>query len=119
VVPAAELPFEFLLNALRLNEGFEQREFEARTGLALALLDDGFALALQRGLLERRGTRWRASALGFNFLNDLLALLLPPAGRGAYGPGSAPAASGAGVGEMRGLGTAGLQNFPADTNAWV
>jgi oxygen-independent coproporphyrinogen-3 oxidase len=81
VVPAAELPFEFLLNALRLNEGFEQREFEARTGLAL--LDGGFALAQQRGLIERHGSRWRASALGFNFLNDLLALLLPPAGRTA------------------------------------
>jgi oxygen-independent coproporphyrinogen-3 oxidase len=119
VVPAAELPFEFLLNALRLNEGFEQSEFEARTGLALALLDDGFALAQQRGLLERRGTRWRASAMGFNFLNDLLALLLPPAGRSARSPGTAPVASGAGAGEARGAEAAGRQNFPADIDAWV
>jgi len=92
LVPPAELPFEFLLNALRLNEGFERRDFEARTGLALGLLDGGFALAQQRGLLERRGTRWRASALGFNFLNDLLALLLPPPARspGAAGAAVAP-----------------------------
>jgi oxygen-independent coproporphyrinogen-3 oxidase len=89
LVPPAELPFEFLLNALRLNEGFERRDFEARTGLALGLLDGGFALAQQRGLLERRGTRWRASALGFNFLNDLLALLLPPAARSPGGAGAA------------------------------
>jgi coproporphyrinogen III oxidase-like Fe-S oxidoreductase len=74
----AELPFEYLLNALRLNQGFEQREFEARTGLALTVLDVELALALQRGLLERSATRWRASARGFNFLNDLLALFLPP-----------------------------------------
>jgi putative oxygen-independent coproporphyrinogen III oxidase len=107
VVPAAELPFEFLLNALRLNAGFEQREFEARTGLALALLDAGFALAQQRGLLEHRGTRWRASALGFNFLNDLLALLLPPAGRPASATAAAASAAPA------------LQDFPADTNAWA
>jgi putative oxygen-independent coproporphyrinogen III oxidase len=94
-VPPVELPFDYLLNALRLNEGFEQREFESRTGLALSVVAAEFALAQRRGLLERAGTRWRASAHGFNFLNDLLALMLP----------SAAAVAG--------------QNFPASTNAWV
>ena len=61
-VPPVELPFDYLLNALRLNEGFEQREFESRTGLALSVVAAEFALAQQRGLLERVGTRWRASA---------------------------------------------------------
>ncbi len=83
-VPAVELPFDYLLNALRLNEGFEQREFESRTGLALSVVAAQFALAQQRGLLQRIGTRWRASAQGFNFLNDLLALMLPS----AAGPGA-------------------------------
>jgi putative oxygen-independent coproporphyrinogen III oxidase len=77
-VPAAELPFEYLLNALRLNEGFEQREFELRTGLPFASVAERLAQAQQRGLIENRGTRWQASTRGFNFLNDLLADFLPP-----------------------------------------
>ena len=101
-VPAAELPFEFLLNALRLNEGFEQREFESRTGLALSVVGAEFALAQQRGLLLRSGSRWCASAQGLNFLNDLLALLLPSAA-------SAPA----------GIGAAAVPHFPVNTNAWL
>ncbi len=82
-VPAAELPFEYLLNGLRLNEGFEEREFELRTGLAFAVVSAELGRAQQRGLMERSGTRWRASAQGFNFLNDLLADFLPSAAAGA------------------------------------
>jgi oxygen-independent coproporphyrinogen-3 oxidase len=78
-VPPNELPFEYLLNALRLNDGFEEREFEARTGLDFALISAPLAKSQQRGLMERRGSRWRASARGFNFLNDLLEDFLPPA----------------------------------------
>jgi putative oxygen-independent coproporphyrinogen III oxidase len=95
LVPAAELPFEYLLNALRLNEGFEQHEFEARTGLPVTVVGAGFAAAQQRGLLERRGKRWRASARGFHFLNDLLALLLPAAARNGAAPTPAPMGAGA------------------------
>ena len=104
-VPLAELPFEYLLNALRLNEGFEQREFEARTGCPFAALDVELARAQQRGLIERCGTRWRASARGFDFLNDLLALFLPA--------GAASAAL------TPGAGAAAVQNFPVMTNAWL
>jgi oxygen-independent coproporphyrinogen-3 oxidase len=89
-VPAAELPFEYLLNALRLNEGFEQREFEARTGLSFNAVGEQFALAQHRGLLLLRGTQWRASERGFNFLNDLLALFLPPTGTVAGATATAP-----------------------------
>jgi putative oxygen-independent coproporphyrinogen III oxidase len=79
-VPADELPFEYLLNALRLNEGFEQGEFELRTGLPFVSVADRLASAQRRGLMECSATRWRASAQGFNFLNDLLADFLPPRG---------------------------------------
>jgi putative oxygen-independent coproporphyrinogen III oxidase len=79
-VPTAELPFEYLLNALRLNEGFEQSEFELRTGLAFAQVVDRLAHAQHLGLVECSATRWRASTQGFNFLNDLLAQFLPPRG---------------------------------------
>ena len=99
-VACGELPFEFLLNALRLNAGFEQCEFEARTGCSFAVLDAGLARAQQRGLIQRSGTRWSASARGFNFLNDLLALFLPQA-------------------TAAGAGAAVVQNFPVTTDAWV
>jgi oxygen-independent coproporphyrinogen-3 oxidase len=71
-VPPAELPFEFMMNALRLLEGFEEREFEQRTGLARTVLEVPLARALARGLIRRDGERWSATPLGFNFLNDLL-----------------------------------------------
>jgi putative oxygen-independent coproporphyrinogen III oxidase len=70
-VAQADLPFEFMLNALRLNEGFAWRDYEQRTGLER----DGIAVALervaQRGLLELTPTGARASELGRRFLNDL------------------------------------------------
>ncbi|HEY4973444.1 MAG TPA: hypothetical protein VII41_07540, partial [Steroidobacteraceae bacterium] len=100
-VPALELPFEYLLNALRLNEGFEQCEFESRTGLAMSVIDAQLAQALRRGLLEHSATRWRASAQGFNFLNDLLGLFLPSGMTASLGQEQVP------------------QNFPVRTTAWA
>jgi oxygen-independent coproporphyrinogen-3 oxidase len=76
-VPTAELPFEYMLNALRLTDGFEQLDFEQRTGLPFSSIAEPLAMALGRGLLQRRGSSWRASELGFDFLNDLVTLFLP------------------------------------------
>lgn len=76
-IAAAELPFEFMLNALRLNEGFESNDFEARTGLPIASIESGLARAQQRGLLEMRGRSWRPTELGRRFLNDLQQSFLP------------------------------------------
>jgi oxygen-independent coproporphyrinogen-3 oxidase len=76
-VPAADLPFEFCLNALRLMDGFSVQQFESRTGLPRAALDAGATAAQARGLLEWQGDRCRASALGRRFLNDLQAHFLP------------------------------------------
>src|SRR5881392_4515756 len=52
-VPAAELPFEFMLNALRLVEGFPFALFEERTGLPLAAVQTKLAEAERKGLIER------------------------------------------------------------------
>jgi oxygen-independent coproporphyrinogen-3 oxidase len=71
-VPSAELPFEFMMNALRLVEGFEEREFEQRTGLGCDVIAAALARAVARRLIAREGSRWRATARGFDFLNDLL-----------------------------------------------
>ncbi len=78
-VPAADLPFEYMMNALRLVSGFEQDEFEARTGLGFGVLEQPLARASGRGLIRHHGGRWRATPLGFNFLNDLLGEFLNPA----------------------------------------
>ena len=55
-VPTAELPFEFMLNALRLNEGFGAALYEARTGLTRQGLEPGLQDARARGLIEPRGS---------------------------------------------------------------
>ena len=77
VVPAAELPFEFMLNAARLVEGFPLTLFTDRTGLPLSAIESGFRSAEQRGLLERGPARIRPSVRGQRFLNDLQQLFLP------------------------------------------
>lgn len=71
VISDAELPLEFMLNALRLYEGFPEDDFAARTGLNLQALP-GYARALQRGLLEHQAGFVRATELGQRFLNDLI-----------------------------------------------
>ncbi len=77
-VPRSQLPFEFMLNALRLREGFALADFTARTGLAVTAIAKPLAEAEARGLLERDFSRVWPSARGFDFLSDLQALFLPP-----------------------------------------
>jgi oxygen-independent coproporphyrinogen-3 oxidase len=77
IVAADELPFEFCLNALRLNAGFAVAEFEARTGQPASALEPGITAAVARGLLERDRAQWRPTLRGRRFLNDLQALFLP------------------------------------------
>ena len=72
-VAPADLPFEFMLNALRLNDGFSRDGYEERTGLALQMLDEPLARAQRRGLLEECAAGWRPTELGRRFLNDLQA----------------------------------------------
>ena len=72
------LPFEFMLNALRLREGFATRLFVERTGLPLSSVEPALAQAERRGLIERDASQVRPSARGFDFLSDLQQLFLPP-----------------------------------------
>jgi oxygen-independent coproporphyrinogen-3 oxidase len=77
VVPDADLPFEFAMNALRLREGFRLAEFERRTGLPAAGLEPALGQAAARGWLEREADRVRPSASGRALLNPLVGLFLP------------------------------------------
>jgi len=77
-IGASELVFEFMLNALRLNDGFRESEFCERTGLSVGELTDAMAGVLDKGLVVRSSNSvWRPTALGRRFLNDLQAELLP------------------------------------------
>ena len=61
-----------MLNALRLNEGFAEREFMDRTGLSAEALFAATENARHRGLIERdSGQIWKPTELGGRFLNDL------------------------------------------------
>jgi len=73
--------FEFMMNALRLTEGFESTLFTERTGLALTAVERPLQEAVQRGLITRDHARIAPTPRGQRFLNDLLQLFLPPAGR--------------------------------------
>jgi oxygen-independent coproporphyrinogen-3 oxidase len=75
-IAAADLPFEFMLNALRLNDGFSDACYRARTGLELEFLDEKLAHAQALGLLEPLAGGWRPTELGRRFLNDLQASFL-------------------------------------------
>ena len=77
VIGARELPFEFMLNALRLLEGFPAELFAARCGLPLSLIESRLASAEEKGLIERSVQRIRPTARGSVFLNDLVGLFLP------------------------------------------
>jgi oxygen-independent coproporphyrinogen-3 oxidase len=75
-VTREELAFEFMLNALRLNEGFDATLFAERTSLSLLSIQRELNEAQQRGLLFRDHQRIAPTQLGQRFLNDLLEIFL-------------------------------------------
>jgi oxygen-independent coproporphyrinogen-3 oxidase len=75
-VSRADLPFEFMLNALRLSEGFKLQDFAERTGLPLSTVQAGLEEAERKGLITRDFARVKPTERGFDFLNDLQMLFL-------------------------------------------
>jgi putative oxygen-independent coproporphyrinogen III oxidase len=76
-VPATELPFEFMLNALRLTGGFPLELFRKRTGLPVAALEPALSRAEEHGYIERDWQRVRPTERGQRFLNEVVGLFLP------------------------------------------
>jgi putative oxygen-independent coproporphyrinogen III oxidase len=78
-VARRDLPFEYMLGALRLREGFEQARYTERTGLPLSSVNAALAQAEAKGLIERDAAAGivRPTVRGFDFLSDLQALFLP------------------------------------------
>jgi len=76
VLDATRLPFDFMLNALRLNAGVPMAMFEARTGLPRAAIAERLAVARERGWIEPGDERLQPTELGLRFANDAIALFL-------------------------------------------
>ena len=71
-----DLPFEFMMNALRLTGGVPAALFAERTGISLAQIEPVLTQARQKGLLDYAPDVLRPTELGRRFLNDLLELFL-------------------------------------------
>lgn len=84
LVKDVELPFEFMMNALRLVDGFDEELYESRTGLAWETVAPRVDRLASRGLLIGTDVPgvWRPTELGRHFLNDLIAEFLPAPSRG-------------------------------------
>ena len=77
-VAAQDRLFEFMLNVLRLNEGFSEQQFTARTGLPVETLLERLETPSRKGLIElTTGDCWQVTPLGQRFLNDLQGEFLP------------------------------------------
>jgi putative oxygen-independent coproporphyrinogen III oxidase len=76
IIPAKSLPFEFMLNALRLYEPIPLKLFEERTGLARTNLEKSLAQACAHGFIQVNNDSIVTTDLGKNFLNDLIAVFL-------------------------------------------
>jgi oxygen-independent coproporphyrinogen-3 oxidase len=75
-VARKELPFEFMLNALRLREGFSLEDFRDRTGLPLSSVEPGLKTALDKGWLTLEGQHVQPTTVGFDFLSEVQGLFL-------------------------------------------
>jgi oxygen-independent coproporphyrinogen-3 oxidase len=71
-----DLPFEYMLNTLRLIDGVPTHEFKERTGLEISAINGPIQQALKKGLLGEDPSSLKASALGIQYLNDLQMLFL-------------------------------------------
>ena len=75
-VPASDLPFEFMLNALRLTDGVATNTFTERTGLPLNVISKGLNEASKKGLLDPNPTLLKGTSQGLRYLNNLQEIFL-------------------------------------------
>lgn len=76
IIQNKDLPFEFMMNALRLIDGVPATLFSERTGLSLQLIENKLNLLKQQGLLHDNTTQLVATPQGINYLNDILTQFL-------------------------------------------
>ena len=73
---AKDLPFEFMLNTLRLTDGVDTNTFSERTGLPLSVISRGLHAASKKGLLDENPSKLRPTTLGLRYLNNLQEMFL-------------------------------------------
>ena len=75
-IPAKDLPFEFMLNTLRLTDGVDTVTFSERTGLPLNVVSKGLEEASKQGLLDPNPNKLKATEQGLRYLNNLQEMFL-------------------------------------------
>jgi oxygen-independent coproporphyrinogen-3 oxidase len=75
-ITSKDLPFEFMLNTLRLTDGVDTNTFSERTGLPLSVISKGLEAASKKGLLDENPSKLRATTLGLRYLNNLQEIFL-------------------------------------------
>ena len=75
-IPAKDLPFEFMLNTLRLTDGVETNTFTERTGLPLSVISKSLDKAANTGLLDPNPTLLKGTPQGLRYLNNLQEIFL-------------------------------------------
>ena len=75
-IPAKDLPFEFMLNTLRLTDGVDTVTFSERTGLPLNVVSKGLDEASKKGLLDLNPSKLKATEQGLRYLNNLQEMFL-------------------------------------------
>ena len=75
-IAAKDIPFEFMLNTLRLTDGVDTSTFSERTGLPLSVISKGLDEASKKGLLDENPSRLKATELGIRYLNNLQEMFL-------------------------------------------
>ena len=77
VIPVAELPLEFIMNQLRLKQGFTAENYFASTGLSIFTLEPALSESLQQGLLINQDDSYFCSEQGWNFMDNILEKFMP------------------------------------------
>ena len=75
-IASKDLPFEFMLNTLRLTDGVDTNTFSERTGLPLSVISKGLDAASKKGLLDENPSKLKATTLGLRYLNNLQEMFL-------------------------------------------
>lgn len=76
-ISCGDLPLEFVMNHLRLNEGFTEEAYQSATGLSIETLEPGLSANLKQQLLIKRKNHYYCSEQGWNFLDSILQKFIP------------------------------------------
>jgi oxygen-independent coproporphyrinogen-3 oxidase len=77
IISQTDLPLEFMMNQLRLKQGFSRENYQSNTGLTMDSLEPALSINLKQGLLSKRDNRYACSETGWHFLDTVLQSFVP------------------------------------------